>query len=237
MVGVAPPATTARVHLLQEYVARELQLPETDYMSDKMLDDVVAEAAANGWLTQANVRLVNRKVGTEKLRTVANILKERNSMALVDAQLKQVQEEKLRERAAAAAAEKERTTAQSQTAFVKDLRAVTPNRERKPWKPTRGGGTANQHVVGGDSPRRLAGFAPSIMGHDESTLMKKKHDSKYGPYSATAVPTASPRLVRPDGTAMTVTACRNLDHFHHHLISGILKESGFTAWDYSSQSA
>jgi hypothetical protein len=185
MVGVGAAASTARTQLLQEYVARELQIGEVDYMSDRMLDEVVAEAAANGWLTQSNVKLVKRKHGTEKLTAIANILKARNSMALVDAQLKQVQEEHARERATTNAAE-ERTNAQAQKAWMSDLRPITPNRARNPWKPTRGVGTADC----GDSPRRIGN-----MGHDESVLMKQEHDSKYGRYSANAVPPSSPRLV------------------------------------------
>ena len=194
MTGVRPPAATARTRLLQEYVARELQISDTDYMSDRLLDEAVSEAAANGWLTQSNVNLVARKYGTEKLSTIANILKARNSMALVDAQLKQVQEERDKQRAADAAA-KERTNAQAQKAWVSDLRATTPNRARQPWKPTRGVGTAD----GTNSPRKVGN-----MVHEESVIMKKQHDLMYGSYSATGVPASSPRVARPDAKkAMT----------------------------------
>jgi hypothetical protein len=190
MTGVRPPAATARTRLLREYIARELQIADTDYMSDRLLDEVVAEAAANGWLTQSNVKLVAGKHGTEKLRAIANILKERNAMALVDAQLKQVQEERDRQRMADAAA-KERTNAQAQKAWITDLRATTPNRARRPWKPTRGVGTTD----GSNSPRKVGNMA-----HDESVVMKKQHDLKYGSYSTMGVPTSSPRRERPAAT-------------------------------------
>lgn len=190
LTGVRPPAETARTRLLQEYIARELQIADTDYMSDRLLDEVVAEAAANGWLTQSNVKQVVGKHGTEKLRTIANILKERNAMALVDAQLKQVQEERDRQRIADAAAT-ERTNAQAQKAWMTDLRASTPNRARRPWKPTRGVGTAD----GSNSPRKVGNMA-----HDESVVMKKQHDLKYGSYSTKGVPASSPRRVRPAAT-------------------------------------
>ncbi len=61
----------------------------------------------------------------------------------------------------------ERTNAQAQRAWITDLRPIAPNKERKPWRPTRGVGTSAA------SPRH------ANMGHDESVQMKKEHDSVY----------------------------------------------------------
>ena len=112
-------------------------------------------------------------------------------MDLVDAQLQQVKEERLRSaahfklrhvptllalsplacggrgRETGRSPAAERTNAQAQRAWVTDLRPIAPNKERKPWRPTRGVGTAAA------SPRH------ANMGHDESVQMKKEHDSVY----------------------------------------------------------
>ena len=61
----------------------------------------------------------------------------------------------------------ERTNAQAQRAWITDLRPIAPNKQRKPWRPPRGVGTAAA------SPRH------ANMGHDESVQMKKEHDSVY----------------------------------------------------------